>query len=109
MQSLLNQPEPDSSPWINIAPLLDIAMARLGKKDHSAIVLRFFEGKDLKQVGAVLGVSKSTAKTRVSRCPRLISIAAPRLLQCHPATSSPFCENFSGARNSSPYMKSLVG
>jgi RNA polymerase sigma factor (sigma-70 family) len=67
VQFLLKQPEPDSSPWTNIAPLLDIAMARLGEKDHTAIVLRFFEGKDLKQVGAALGVSENAAKTRVSR------------------------------------------
>jgi hypothetical protein len=50
MQSLLNQTESDSSPWQDIAPLLDVAMARLGEKNHSAIVLRFLEGKDLKQV-----------------------------------------------------------
>ena len=67
MQSVLYQTEPESSPWTDIAPLLDIAMARLGKKDHSAIVLRFFERKDLKQVGAALGVSEDTAKTRISR------------------------------------------
>ena len=67
MQSLLNPPEPDTSTWPDIAPLLDIAMAELGEKDHSAIVLRFFEGKDMKQVGAALGVSENAARTRVSR------------------------------------------
>jgi len=67
MQSLLNQTESGSSPWPDIAPLLDTAMARLGEKDHSAVVLRFFEGKDLKQVGAALGISENAAKTRVSR------------------------------------------
>ena len=67
LESGLNQTEPESQPWTDIAPLLDIAMAQLGEKDHSAIVLRFFEGKDLKQVGAALGVSENTAKTRVSR------------------------------------------
>ena len=67
MQSLLNQPEPETSPWPDIAPLLNIAMAGLGEKDHSAIVLRFFEGKDLKQVAAALGVGEDTAKTRVRR------------------------------------------
>jgi uncharacterized protein (TIGR03435 family) len=67
MQSLLNHPEPETSPWPDIAPLLDIAMAGLGEKDHCAIVLRFFEGKDLKQVGAALGVNENAAKTRVSR------------------------------------------
>ena len=67
MQSLLNQPEPESSTWSDIAPLLNVAMAELGEKDHSAIVLRFFEGKDLKQVGAALGVNENAAATRVSR------------------------------------------
>ena len=67
MQSLLNQPEAESSPWSDIAPLLNSAMAELGGKDHSAIVLRFFEGKNLKQVGAALGVNENAAATRVSR------------------------------------------
>ncbi|MGO8700967.1 MAG: RNA polymerase sigma factor [Limisphaerales bacterium] len=67
VQSLLNQEDPDSSPWPDIAPLLDLAMAGLGEKDHSAIVLRYFQGKDLKQVGVALGVSENAAKTRVSR------------------------------------------
>ena len=67
MQSSLNQPEAETSAWPEIAPLLDLAMTRLGAKDHSAIVLRYFEGKDLKQVGAELGVSENAAKTRVSR------------------------------------------
>jgi RNA polymerase sigma factor (sigma-70 family) len=67
VQSLLNQEEAGSSPWPEIAPLLDLAMAGLGEKDHCAIVLRYFEGKDLKQVGAALGVSENAAKTRLSR------------------------------------------
>src|SRR5690349_4059877 len=67
MESVLEQAEPESSPWTDIAPLLDTAMERLGEKDHSTIVLRFFEGRDLKQVGAALGVSENAAKTRVSR------------------------------------------
>src|ERR1039458_9007515 len=65
MQSILNEPE--SEAWTQIAPLLDAAMPRLGEKDHSAIVLRFFEGKNLKEVGAALGISENTAKTRVGR------------------------------------------
>src|SRR5215472_12202866 len=67
MQALSNEPEPGTSAWADIAPLLDIAMARLGGKDHAAIVLRFFEGKDYRQVGAALGVNENAAKTRVSR------------------------------------------
>jgi len=67
METILNQNEPQSRDWTEIAPVLDAAMSQLGEKDHSAIVLRFFEGKDLKQVGAAMGVSENTAKSRVTR------------------------------------------
>jgi RNA polymerase sigma factor (sigma-70 family) len=67
MQSVLNHNESNYWDWTEIAPVLDTAMGQLGEKDHSAIVLRFFEGKDLKAVGAALGVSENAAKTRVSR------------------------------------------
>jgi RNA polymerase sigma factor (sigma-70 family) len=65
MQAALN--EPDAEAWSQIAPLLDDAMAGLGKKDHDAIVLRYFEGKDLKEVGAALGTGEDTARMRVKR------------------------------------------
>lgn len=65
MQSLLNETE--SSAWMQIAPLLDTAMDQLGEKDHSAVVLRFLEGRDFKDVSAALGTSEDGAKMRVSR------------------------------------------
>ncbi len=65
MQSVLN--EPDSETWTQIAPLLDNALEHLGEKDHNAIVLRFMEGKDFKQVGAVMGTGEDAAKVRVYR------------------------------------------
>jgi RNA polymerase sigma factor (sigma-70 family) len=67
MDNALNETEPETAIWAEIAPLLDTAMRQLGQKDHNAIVLRYFEGKDLKRVGAALGVSQNAAKTRVSR------------------------------------------
>ena len=69
MQSALNPPslESETKAWTDIAPLLDVAMGQLGEKDHAAIVLRYFEGKDLKLVGVALGVSENAAKTRVCR------------------------------------------
>jgi len=65
MQSVVNEPESDV--WLKIAPLLDGALEHLGEKDHNAIVLRFFEGKDLKQVGAAMGTGEDAAKMRVHR------------------------------------------
>jgi RNA polymerase sigma factor (sigma-70 family) len=67
MQSVLNETEPDSAAWQDIAPLLNVAMAGLGEKHHSALVLRYFEGKDWKQVGAELGIDQRTAQTRARR------------------------------------------
>ena len=65
MQSILNETE--SSAWLQIAPLLDTAMAQLGEKDHNAVVLRFFEGRNFKDVSAALGTSEDGAKMRVNR------------------------------------------
>jgi hypothetical protein len=65
MQSTLNEPE--SEAWRQIAPLLDDAISRLGEKDRNAVLLRFFESKNLSEVGAALGASEDAAKMRVNR------------------------------------------
>ena len=67
MQAASDDPEAESDAWKQIAPHLDAAMAQLGEKNHDAVVLRFFDGKDLKEVGAALGVSEEAAKKRVAR------------------------------------------
>jgi uncharacterized protein (TIGR03435 family) len=65
MQSLVNESSADD--WRHIAPLLDSALAELGKKDHNAIVLRYLENKNLGEVGRALGASEAAAKMRVGR------------------------------------------
>src|SRR5688572_15894275 len=65
MQTLLTQTESDA--WSQIAPLLDAAMAGLSQTDYHAVVLRFFDGKSMKEVGAALGTSEDAAKMRVNR------------------------------------------
>src|ERR1017187_5071977 len=49
MQSTL-QESTDASIWNQLAPLLDDAMSRLGKKDRDAVILRFFKEKNLREV-----------------------------------------------------------
>jgi RNA polymerase sigma factor (sigma-70 family) len=68
MQSILNEAanEPAQT-WQQIAPLLDGALEKLGQKDHDAVVLRFFEGRNFREVGAALGASEDAAKMRVNR------------------------------------------
>jgi RNA polymerase sigma factor (sigma-70 family) len=65
MQSTLN--EPPSETWMQIAPLLDAAMEKLNRKDHDALVLRYFENKNFSEVGLALGASEDTARMRVNR------------------------------------------
>lgn len=66
MQNILNESAPDQA-WSEIAPLLDSAMGRLAKKDHDALVLRFFENRNFREIGAAMGASEDAAKMRVSR------------------------------------------
>ena len=59
--------ETESAVWKQIEPLLDAAMAGLNEADYHAVVLRFFDGKSMKEVGAALGASENAAKMRVNR------------------------------------------
>ena len=65
MQSQLNESEDEA--WLQIAPLLDMAIARLDEKDRHAIVLRFFQNKSLSEIGSALGASEDGARMRVNR------------------------------------------
>ncbi|HUJ11763.1 MAG TPA: TIGR03435 family protein [Verrucomicrobiae bacterium] len=73
MQNSLTDGRNASSPsmqeetWVQIAPLLDAAMEKLSRNEHDALVLRFFENRSFKEVGAALGASEDAAKMRVSR------------------------------------------
>jgi RNA polymerase sigma factor (sigma-70 family) len=60
-------PDPPDAAWEQLSPLLDEAMAQLRDKDRDAIVLRFFENKNLREVGAALGLEERAAQKRVAR------------------------------------------
>ena len=66
MQSCQSSTAPEAS-WDELASTLDEALAQLGEADRLAILLRFFEKRELKEVGFVLGRSEDAAKKRVSR------------------------------------------
>src|ERR1017187_6883066 len=66
MQSTL-QESADASTWNQLAPLLDEAMSRLGKKDRDAVMLRFFKEKNLREVATALKVNEAAAQRRVYR------------------------------------------
>ncbi len=53
--------------WPRVAPALDEAMDNLGETDRNALLLRFFEGRNHKEVGAALGMNEEAARKRVDR------------------------------------------
>jgi uncharacterized protein (TIGR03435 family) len=55
------------SPWEQMEPMLNEALDELPEKDRNAVLLRFFEKRDLKEVGERLGLNEEAAKKRVGR------------------------------------------
>jgi len=57
----------DSADWSQIEPILDEAMETLDATERSAVLLRYFEKKSLREVGHALGTTEEAARKRVSR------------------------------------------
>jgi RNA polymerase sigma factor (sigma-70 family) len=53
--------------WPEVAPALNDVIDSLREKERNAIVLRYLQGKDYREVTAVLGGSAEAAQMRVSR------------------------------------------
>lgn len=53
--------------WNDLAPVIDDAMGRLPEDDRDALVLRFFENRKLREIGAMLGLTEDAARKRVDR------------------------------------------
>jgi RNA polymerase sigma factor (sigma-70 family) len=66
MNELL-RPAPNDPVWEEIRPALDDAMHELDDRDKDAVVLRFFEGKSLREVGDALRLTENAARMRVDR------------------------------------------
>src|ERR1700733_5656358 len=66
MQSILEN-SPNETTWNELSPLLDEAMMRLRQADRDAIVLRYFENKNLSEVGDALGLQERAAQKRIAR------------------------------------------
>lgn len=55
------------APWDRVTPLLNETLAALSRVDRDAILLRYFEGRTLRETGAALGLSENAARMRVGR------------------------------------------
>ena len=65
-----------------VAPTLDEAINELGADDRDAILLRFFEQRNLRSVGEALGMTENAAQKRVARALHELGM----LLQRHGVT-----------------------
>jgi RNA polymerase sigma factor (sigma-70 family) len=63
----MNTMNATASDWMQVEPFLDEAMEALDDTDRSAILLRYFENKNFREVGEALGTSDDTAQKRVGR------------------------------------------
>jgi len=65
--SEMNAMNANAADWTQIEPLLDEAMHALDQTDRTAVLLRYFENKSLREVGQSLGTTDDAAQKRVSR------------------------------------------
>ena len=94
-------PTIETDEWRQLRPVLDEAMQELPESDRLALLLRFFEGQELRRVGEVLGLNENAARMRVQRAleklqqiltRRRIGITAAGLatvLTAHTVTAAP--------------------
>src|SRR5947207_2000438 len=62
MQDQQSESEPQ---WEQVQPVIDAAMHELNEGDRNAVLLRYFEGRALADVGAKLGLSEDAARMSV--------------------------------------------
>jgi RNA polymerase sigma factor (sigma-70 family) len=63
----MNAMNATAADWTHVQPLLDEAMHALDETDRAAVLLRYFENKSLREVGATLGTSENAAQKRLGR------------------------------------------
>jgi RNA polymerase sigma factor (sigma-70 family) len=61
------QSEESLAAWEEIAPWLDESLSRLSRKDHEAIILRFFQNKSFPEIATVVGSTEEAVRKRVDR------------------------------------------
>lgn len=64
--------------WEQLRPVLDDLVRELSERDRAAVLLRYFEGRPLAEVGARLRISEEGARARVDRAVEKLRIALAR-------------------------------
>jgi len=63
----MQQLQANDETWRQVTPVLDDALAQLSSADREVILLRYIEGRSLREVSLALGVTEDAAKKRVAR------------------------------------------
>jgi RNA polymerase sigma factor (sigma-70 family) len=66
MNEIVSTDSPEAA-WRQLQPVLDDAMHELSETDRTAVVLRFFEERSLREVGLALDLNENAARMRVER------------------------------------------
>jgi RNA polymerase sigma factor (sigma-70 family) len=66
MNQLLETSRPEPT-WDELRPVLDEVMHELGNADRDAVLMRYFEGRPLAEIGTRLGLTENAARMRVER------------------------------------------
>jgi RNA polymerase sigma factor (sigma-70 family) len=66
MTAVIQDPDYNAG-WEEFRPVLDEVIHELNRADREAVLMRFFEGRGLDEIGVHLGVSTNTARMRVDR------------------------------------------
>lgn len=56
-----------SESWADVSPHIDAALDRLAPADRSAVILRYFEQRPLREVGQAIGLTEEAARKRIER------------------------------------------
>jgi RNA polymerase sigma factor (sigma-70 family) len=89
-QTMRELDQPAGPDWPTLRPILDEAMQDLREPDRLAVLLRFFEGRNLRSVGEALGVSEDAARMRVERAlDRLRAVLSQRGIHTTAAALAP--------------------
>jgi RNA polymerase sigma factor (sigma-70 family) len=66
MQQIESEPNAPGD-WSKLRPVLDSAMDRLSARDREAVLLRFFQNRSFREIGAAVGLSEDAARKRIDR------------------------------------------
>ena len=65
-------------PWNTALPVLDEAINHLPKSDRMMLVLRFFEGRNYRDIGIRVGKSEEASRKQIKRALEKLSVALQR-------------------------------